>query len=571
MTMSVGAGEGRRMTSPTPISRCEFGVLLLICLLGFGFRAWDVSSVGIDHFDEGVYALSGLSLIDPESDLYFKQTEYSPPLFFTLVGLSYSIAGQASGEAAIAVNVVLGALTIPLLWWVGRIWFGAPAGIFAAALLAFSEYHITLSRTALTDVAFAFFLLLALAAIVAALRRHGLGLSLLAGVAVGLAWNTKYHGWLALVMTGIALVAVTIREPLWLPTVKRSLFLWSVIVVVAVACYLPWAAFVQAQPGGYLGVVENHRSLLSLHWPQNFWVHAQDQFFLDGPLSRSSILAGFFSALLISGRFLRPTGKAWAVVGFLATSALLLGGSGSAFVLALLAVPALLGNRHSLAAGTLAAWLGLLFLLTPFYHPYARLLLPFTIATCLGAGVWVSRAIDGLQNGARSLALPTVLTAMAATLGFATFASLIPDISDPWRPSRSVAEAVSEMQTTITPGDTVFVLGAPSVAFHLRLAGRLAEPIDGPSRLEGLRGPAYVVTGVYAKRNPHTREVLKSMDDRLFRLETFPLDPKDIRILDDFSAVEARRFRANPDSAYALTLYRLVPSENASIETHLSP
>ena len=284
MTMSVGAGEGRRMTSPTPISRCEFGVLLLICLLGFGFRAWDVSSVGIDHFDEGVYALSGLSLIEPEWDLYFKQTEFSPPLFFTLVGLSYRMAGQPSGEAAIAVNVVLGALTIPLLWWVGRIWFGAPAGIFAAALLAFSEYHITLSRTALTDVAFAFFLLLALAAIVAALKRRGVGLSLLAGVAVGLAWNTKYHGWLAVVMTGIALVAVTIREPIRWPTVKRSSFLWSVIVVVAVACYLPWAAFVQAQPGGYLGVVENHRSLLSLHWPQNFWVHAQDQFFLDGPL-----------------------------------------------------------------------------------------------------------------------------------------------------------------------------------------------------------------------------------------------------------------------------------------------
>ena len=559
------------MTSPTPISRCEFGVLLLICLLGFGFRAWDVSSVGIDHFDEGVYALSGLSLIDPEWDLYFKQTEFSPPLFFTLVGLSYRMAGQPSGEAAIAVNVVLGALTIPLLWWVGRIWFGAPAGIFAAALLAFSEYHITLSRTALTDVAFAFFLLLALAAIVAALKRRGVGLSLLAGVAVGLAWNTKYHGWLAVVMTGIALVAVTTREPIRWPTVKRSSFLWSVIVVVAVACYLPWAAFVQAQPGGYLGVVENHRSLLSLRWPQNFWVHAQHQFFLDGPLSRCSIIAGFFSALLISRRFLRPTGKAWAVVGFLATSALLLGGSGSAFVLALLAVPALLGNRHSLAAGTLVAWLGLLFLLTPFYHPYARLLLPFTIATCLGAGVWVSRAIDGLQNGARSLAWPTVLTAMAATLGFATFASLIPDISDPWRPSRSVAEAVSEMQTTITPGDTVFVLGAPSVAFHLRLAGRLAEPIDGPSRLEGLRGPAYVVTGVYAKRNPHTREVLKRMDDRLFRLGTFPLDPKDIRILDDFSPAEARRFRANPDSTYALTLYRFVPSEDASIETHLSP
>ena len=136
------------MTSPTPISRCEFGVLLLICLLGFGFRAWDVSSVGIDHFDEGVYALSGLSLIEPEWDLYFKQTEFSPPLFFTLVGLSYRMAGQPSGEAAIAVNVVLGALTIPLLWWVGRIWFGAPAGIFAAALLAFSEYHITLSRAA---------------------------------------------------------------------------------------------------------------------------------------------------------------------------------------------------------------------------------------------------------------------------------------------------------------------------------------------------------------------------------------------------------------------------------------
>ena len=559
------------MTSPTPISRWEFGALLLTCLVGLGFRAWHVSSVGIDHFDEGVYALSGSSLIDPEWDLYFKQSEFSPPLFFSLVGLSYHLAGHPSAEAAVTVNVVLGALTVPLLWWVGRVWFGAAAGIFAAVLLACSEYHITLSRTALTDVAFAFFFLLALAAIVAALRRRGVVLSLLAGVAVGLAWNTKYHGWLALVLTGIALAAVTTRAPLRWPTVKRSAFLWGGIVVVAVACYLPWAAFVQSQPGGYLGVVENHRSLLSLHWPRNLWVHAQHQFFLDGPISRCAIIAGFFLVLLISRRLLRPLGKAWAVVGFLATSALLLGGSGSAFLLAFLALPALLGNRHSLGASTLLAWLGLFFLLTPFYHPYARLLLPFTMATCLGAGVWVSRATDRLENEAEGPAWPTVFTAVAATLGFVIFAGVIPDVSDPWRPSRSVADAVSEMRTLIAPRDRVIVVGAPSVAFYLRLADRLAEPTDGASRLKGLRDPAYVVTGVYADRVPHTREVLTGMADQLSRLGTFPLDPKDIRVLDDFSPAKARRFRANPDSTYALTLYRFVPSEITSTETNLSP
>ena len=127
-------------------------------------------------------------------------------MFFSLVGLAYYVFGGPSDIAAILINTILGTLTVGLVWWVGRSWFGPQTGIAAAALLAFSEYHIGLSRTALTDVAFGFFFLLALACVVVAFQRQSIGLSIVAGLMVGLAWNTKYHGWFALLIAGAALL-----------------------------------------------------------------------------------------------------------------------------------------------------------------------------------------------------------------------------------------------------------------------------------------------------------------------------------------------------------------------------
>jgi hypothetical protein len=40
--------------------------------------------------------------------------------------------------------------------------------------------------------------------------------------------------------------------------------------------------------------------------------------------------------------------------------------------------------------------------------------------------------------------------------------------------------------------------------------------------------------------------------------------PKDLRVLDDFSAAKARAWLLQPDSTYVLTLFRLLPATESS-------
>src|SRR3990172_3196993 len=131
----------------SPVDARELALLLVVLLAGFGLRVWQISQVGLSHFDEGVYAFGALGLHDATQPhvFYPEQIKYSPPLYPGLTALAYRIGGGASDTAAILLNVVLGALTIPLAWAVGRAWFGAPAGLATAALLALNGAHIGLS------------------------------------------------------------------------------------------------------------------------------------------------------------------------------------------------------------------------------------------------------------------------------------------------------------------------------------------------------------------------------------------------------------------------------------------
>jgi len=555
------------MANFSRITRMELCVVLTLLLLGFAFRIWKISSVGLDHFDEGVYVFSALGLTDPSQPyrLYPEQIKFSPPLFFSLVGLVYCVFGGPSDTAAILINAGLGTLTIALLWWVGRSWFGPQTGIAGAALLAFSEYHIGLSRTALTDVAFAFFFLLALAFIVAALQRQSVGLSVIAGLMVGLAWNTKYHGWFILLIAGAA----------WLPFAwhcrgtnaaqRRSFFLLGIVAVVAAACYLPWAFFVQSQAGGYIALVKYQRTLMhGSEWLNNLWRQAQMQLFLEGPLSRSSILIAFLCVLLVSGGRSRLRAKFLLTVVLLSMSVLLVGGAGTAALLALLAIPVLVRNMSSFPAWLALSWLAVWFFATPLYRPYARLVLPFTIATYVVAGLWMSATVNEPEGEEASFAWRPMLTAVAAAV-VGAITLFMPDPSDPWRLSRSVPQAAAAMQTMIPPGSRVIVIGEPELAFYLHVANRPAfERTEDVAVLESLRTPVFLVTGTYAKISPITRKGLAKLGERLVLLGTFPMTPSDVRLLDDLVPLRARLYRANPGDRYDITLYQLLPKGQGS-------
>src|SRR5688572_26557900 len=185
-------------------------VIGVIALTGcaLGLRAWGFGDTGLGQFDEGVYAFTGLGLTDPSQPyrMFPEQQKFSPLVYVSLVALSYLLRG-ASAHSAILVNVIVGTLSVLGVWWIARRWFGAAAAIGAAVFTALSEAHVILSRTALTDVTFTLLFFIALAAMVWSLERGGTWRAVVAGVLVGLAWNTKYHGWFALVIVAMAIGA----------------------------------------------------------------------------------------------------------------------------------------------------------------------------------------------------------------------------------------------------------------------------------------------------------------------------------------------------------------------------
>src|SRR4029077_9040623 len=140
--------------------RAEVLLVVLVELAALGLRCLNPSRLAVEQFDEGVYA-SNLFFHDKAGiGHYPDQRLYAPPLLPFLIECSMIMFGTSS-VAAMAVNIAAGTLTVPLIWWVGRRWFGPTAGLTAATLAAFNDPHIFFSRTALTDVLLCFFLVCA--------------------------------------------------------------------------------------------------------------------------------------------------------------------------------------------------------------------------------------------------------------------------------------------------------------------------------------------------------------------------------------------------------------------------
>ena len=300
--------------------RAEILLIGLIALVGFGLRSAYPSRLAVEHFDEGVYA-SNLFFHDRAgAGHYPDQHLYAPPLLPFLIECSM-IAFGTSNFAAMAVNIAVGSLTVPLLWWVGRRWFGPTAGLAAATLAALNDVHIFFSRTALTDVLECFFLVWAVYFIhVALTTRNWLALFaalVAAGAMTGLAWWTKYNGWLPLAIGLAALIPWKILGDLGAPRPQQSWRLslgrgvrqlpetlgrWSIVALIAFLIWLPWLLSLQ-EKGGYEAVAANHRGYIVglSEWTHSFAAQARKLSLLDGIPTGCSLLI----VLAVSIAFLR--------------------------------------------------------------------------------------------------------------------------------------------------------------------------------------------------------------------------------------------------------------------------
>jgi dolichyl-phosphate-mannose-protein mannosyltransferase len=548
--------SGLLPVGPPGLGRRELVLLGVVLAVGAALRASALWHSAVEHFDEGVYA-SNL-YFGPPDYAYPLQRFYAPPLVPALIETGM-ICGLPANLAALLPSFFAGCGTTAALWWFGRSWFGPRAGIAVATLVALSPFAILFSAAALTDALLGLWLVLAVDAaarslVVGTLRvplagdgtrsvpttygdlRWAVG----AGLFTGLAWWTKYNGWLPLAIEAatLPLLWLFVRPP------RKQLTAWlgcfAVTALVAAAVWSPYFIELQSH-GGYAPIAENHaKYVVGLSgWFDSASRQAANFFVIDGGWTGAAIVAAVALAVMT------PAGQTE---------------QGDARSLRQKFGVALMG----------AWWLGLL-IATPCYWPYPRLLLPWLLATWLAAAI----VFDLLLRQRRERLISGLVSALAIAAALAGLGWLWASRSDATAGDRRAllsiaAKLRSDLDTVAPPPATatspptraLYVFGEPAMYFQLAAAG---EPIVTPAReialtnvtLEGKSLPTFLVAGPHADRDPKFREQLAAAGNRWRHVQTYPYAPSGLVWLD----LHDPRMPAAEQAAsgHAFRLYELQP------------
>lgn len=395
-------------------------VTALLCLGGL-LRCLQIEFETVEHFDEGVYA--SVLWYDGLFGSSWPGREYfAPPGLPTLIELTSLLPGL-QGLAPFVPGLVFGTLTPLLFWWTARFWFGTAAGLFVLMISTCSEFHITYSRMALTDVPALGLVVASVAAGSFAIHRNSLRAACVAGAICGLGWWIKYTGWLPLAILTSGSLAWWIADGRRTLRGRRLLLLLGLMGSTAGITFLPCWWSLQSI-GGYSAVAANHAGYLTnwQQWSNHLSEQLAFQMQMDGFWGAASVAAGMilaaFAAVTRRQRFtwnassavkpllLRaiPAGICLGLLCLRVRTPIMLGCIAVGGLSGMFLQPVFRTNeKQSRSAGGLwtaaspgeafpigfwlsLAWVVGLLAATPFYQPYSRLMLP------LIAGVWLASA-----------------------------------------------------------------------------------------------------------------------------------------------------------------------------------
>lgn len=237
------------------IPKPELVLVVMMVLLGAILRMSHTERLEVEHFDEGVYS-SSLWYEATFGETWPARNLYAPPLLPNLIAATGALPGMGEA-AAFWPGLLLGSFTALVFWWMSRAWFGQTAGLISVCLVSLSDFHILFSRMALTDVPALLFIASSVAIAVQGLHSNSVRLMIAAGFLAGLAWWTKYTGWLALAIVGSG------SAFWWLLYGRRSLSLlslgklWLAMGATAGLVWLP-VLWILQDSGGYAAVSANH-------------------------------------------------------------------------------------------------------------------------------------------------------------------------------------------------------------------------------------------------------------------------------------------------------------------------
>jgi dolichyl-phosphate-mannose-protein mannosyltransferase len=558
-------------------SRRERVLLAVVLLVGIALRLVAFSRAAVEHFDEGVYASN--IYFGPPDYAYPQQRFFGPSLLPALIEAGM-IAGLPANVAALLPSFIAGCATIVALWWFGRSWFGTEAGLAAAALLALSNFHIAFTTTALTDVLLGLWLVLAIDAIARSLAGTDYRWAIGAGIYTGLAWWTKYNGWLPLAIeaTTLPFLWILVRPP------RKILVHWlgcfAVTGLVAAVVWTPYYLSLESQ-GGYAPIAANHaRYLVGLSgWLDAARRQAAALATLESPLDKASFVVAITAAVLA-----RRTGaRRWASIAWSVLVALAAIVLTNVVLIAIIATVRLSGwvlslgprrrsdnpaNPRVFAASLLCVWFGGLFFTVPLYTPYLRLMLPWFLAICLAAG-WGAESVANFHNF-RELFQKSPWRRVAL-FAVVALAGIIVALLKPGRPSwqlgtseigndrTGVLKLAREIEARLghEQSRVIYVYGEPAMFFQLRAAGEqfVAPVADVPDQAvskDGTPAATYFITGPHSKTDPHFQQQWAAVETHWEQLQSFDFNPSPIVWLD----LHDPRRRAEAPTHHSFQLYR---------------
>jgi 4-amino-4-deoxy-L-arabinose transferase-like glycosyltransferase len=135
---------------PAPDARRD---LLLLALAALIPRLIAFGSLGVDHFDEGGYAMTAAAIASGDAPRgFYPLLHYlSPPVYFGTGAVLMALLGTSSATVLFGLSAAAGTATVLAVYLVGRRWLGRAAAGAAALAIALSDYHILYSRAGLTD------------------------------------------------------------------------------------------------------------------------------------------------------------------------------------------------------------------------------------------------------------------------------------------------------------------------------------------------------------------------------------------------------------------------------------
>ncbi len=539
-------------------------------------RLWSLGRLGLVHFDEGIYAMAGTWVLSPRGLAGLDPTviSYAPPGFPVLVGLAYGLFG-VSDVSAILVSIAAGTLTIPIVGWLGYRTFGRGAGAAASAFAALSGPHIAFSRMALTDCSFLLFWLLAIGQGQRFLEKPGIARAVALGLAVGVAQLFKYNGWIAGVVVALSAALWAIVRPED-RAVKRQRAVWGwglLAAMIAAVVYWPWYRFVESH-GGYASLLAHQRGYLEgpSSWPGHAILQLQQDRALSGGIWWLA-LCGFAGAISMRATLgAAASGSRSLARDLLVTlslPALILWFSplfGS--LLWMIGFIAFGLSTATKATCVLAVGWAVMAILTPFYHPYARLLLPFQgLSWLLLAGALaILRANLERLGEQRVRSFPDIAQSLfPIAVGLWITPLLLASSTPYWSTARRISELLQTSDSLHTACRTVAgdlpkdldslrLYARPPVTFYLSGVAPVAPQPTLDRLLEpGLRKTWALLDAAMVRQGGTTKERLAVTNNRWDLVREIPTRLNLPTLLDiDPSAATQRE----PDRSASLLLFR---------------